>query len=92
LKEFEATAMSQAVSAEGASPAVITPIPYWMCGFDTVDIYSEKRIAECSKQVRLDVTASNSQSWYIVSAICRIVHAGRVALASWHNRFLGSDA
>jgi nitrogen regulatory protein PII len=83
LKESEAMAVRRAVCIAGAERIVITPIPYRMCGVDMLDIYSEKLIAaEAGKQVRLEVTADNSRSGSIVSAIRRIVHAGKIILSS----------
>ena len=87
LRESEATAVRKAVCMAGGERVVIAPIPYWMCGVDMVDIYSEKKMAaELHKYVRLDVTADDSKSGRIVSAIRRISHTGRIALASLHNK------
>jgi hypothetical protein len=88
LGESEAMAVRKAVCMAGCESVVIAPIPFWMCGVDMVDmidIYSEKRMAEWDKQVRLDVTSNNSQYGRIVSAIRRIVPAGKIVLASWHD-------
>ena len=82
LKEFETTAVRKVVCVAGAARVVITPIPYWMCGVDAMDLYSEKRMSSLNKQARLNVTADDSRSKRIVSAIQRIVHAGRVVLTS----------
>ncbi len=84
LKESEAMAVRKAVCVAGGESIVITPIPYWMCGVDRVDIYSEKRISESNKQVRLDVTADDSMAGSIVAVIRRIAHAGKIVLASRH--------
>ncbi len=92
LKESEAMAVRKAVCLAGAELIVITPIPYWLCGADEMDIYSEKRMAEWGKQVRLDVTSNNSQSGRIVSAIRRVVHAGKIVLASGYDRLPRSNA
>ena len=87
LKESEAMSVRKAVcTLAGAERVVITPIPYWMCGVDMVDIYSEKLIAESCKQVRLDVTADDGMAGSIVAVIRRIAHAGRIVLASRHDR------
>lgn len=82
LKESEAVAVRRAVCIAGAERVVITPLPYRMCGVDMLDMYSEQRAAETGKQVRLDVTADNSRCGSIVSAIRRIVHAGKIILSS----------
>lgn len=88
LNEFEATVARQTACVEDAARVVITPIPYWICGVDTVDLYSEKRMAEWSKQVRTDVTIRSIQFWRIVFAIVR---AGRVVLTSEHDRIHRSN-
>ncbi len=85
LKESEAMAVRKAVCVAGGERIVITPIPYWMCGVDMVDIYSERRIHESNRQVRLDVTADDSMAGSIVAIIRRIAHAGRIVLASRHD-------
>jgi len=86
LNESEATAVRKAVCIAGAERVVITPIPYWMCGVDMMDIDSEKRMAEWGKQVQLDVTTDDSRSVGIVSAIRRISRSGKIALASLYNK------
>lgn len=86
LKETEAAAVRKAVCMAGAERIVITPLPYRMCGVDMLDIYSEQMAAEAGKQVRLDVTADNSRSGSIVSAIRRIAHAGRIILSDMQSR------
>jgi hypothetical protein len=86
LKESEAMAVRKAVCIAGAERIVITPMPYRLCGLDSMDIYSEKRMAEWGRQVRLDVTTRNSQSGRIVSAIRRIAQAGKIILASGRER------
>lgn len=85
LKESEAMAVRKAVCVAGGERIVITPIPYWMCGVDMVDIYSERKIRESNKQVRLDVTADDSTAGSIVAIIRRIAQAGRIVLASRHD-------
>lgn len=86
LKESEAMAARKAVIVAGGEYVAITPIPYRMCAVDMVDIYSEKRIREPDKQVRLDVTADDSRSGSIISAIRRVAHTGRIVLNSRHDR------
>ena len=86
LKESEAMAVRKAVCVAGGERVVITPIPYWMRGIDMVDISRKKKIRESSKHVLLDVITDDSQSDHIVSAIRRISHAGKIALASLHNK------
>jgi nitrogen regulatory protein PII len=81
LRESEAMAVRKAVCVTGDARVVITPIPYWICGVDTMDLYNEKRMKELDKQERLDVTADDSRSKRIVSAIQRVMHAGKVVLA-----------
>lgn len=81
LKDSEVMAGHKAVCPEGSLCAVYTPIPYWICGVDMVDLYSENRIKALNKQVRLEVTADDSRYNRIVSAIKGIAHAGRIVLA-----------
>lgn len=78
LKEFETTAVRKAVCVTGDARVVITQIPYWICGVDAMDLYSEKRVRALNKQEWLDVTADDSRSKRIVSAIQRVLHAGKV--------------
>ena len=78
-------AVRKAVCVAGGECVVITPIPYWVCGVDMVDIYSEKRMREPDKHVRLDVTTDDSRSDSIISSIRRIVRARKIALASRHD-------
>lgn len=86
LKESEAMAARKAVCVAGGERIVITPIPHRMCGIDMVDIRSEKIVAEPDKHVRLDVMADDSRSGSIISAIRRIAQAGRIVLASRHDK------
>jgi nitrogen regulatory protein PII len=86
LKESEAMAVRKAVCIAGAERVVITPLLHRMCGIDMLDLYSEKRMTESDKHVRLDVTADNSRFGSIVSAIRGIAHAGSIVLASRHDR------
>jgi len=78
LRESDVKAVRRAASVEGAESIVITPIPYWLCGIDMVDRCSETRESKCDKQVRFAVTTDASRSGHIVSAIQRIVQAGKV--------------
>ena len=82
LKESEAMAVRKAVCIAGAERVVVTPLPYRMCGIDMMDLCSEQIVAEADKHVRFDVTADNSRSGSIVSAIRKIAHAGKIMLAS----------
>ncbi len=92
LRESEAMAARKAVCAAGGERVVVTPLTYRMCGIDTVDIYSDKLVAEVNKQVRLDVIADDNQSGGIVSAIRRIAHHGKIVLASRLDRQPGCAA
>jgi len=86
LQESDAMAARKAACVAGGECIVITPIPYRMCGIDRMDIYSEKRMAAPGKHVRLEVTIADSRFGNIISAIRRIADAGRIALASRHDR------
>ncbi len=79
-------AVRKAVCAEGADRVVITPIPYWLCGMDMVDLYSGSKMTQLGKKVRLDVTSDNGRSERIVSAIQRIAHAGKNVFAFRQNK------
>ena len=76
LVEFEETASRKVVGTEREVCKATGALPYWMCGFDMVDLYCEKRMRELDKQVRLDVVVA-SQTDRIVSVMQKIVFAGR---------------
>jgi hypothetical protein len=82
LRGSDAIAVRKAVCITGDARVVISPIPYWICGVDAMDSYSEKRMKELDKLERFDVTADDSRSNRIVSAIQRVVHAGKTVLAT----------
>ena len=86
LKEPEAMVVRKAVCISGAERIVITPVSYWMCGVDMVNLFSEKIIAGSCKQVQLDVTTDDSMAGSVIAVIRRVAHAGRVDLASLHDR------
>ncbi len=87
LRESEAMAVRKAVYIAGGESVVFTPLSYRMCGIDMLDIYSKQIIATGSdRYVQIDVTADNSLSGGIVSAIRNIAHAGKIYLASRHDR------
>jgi nitrogen regulatory protein PII len=92
LRASEAMTVRKAVCIAGAERVVITPLGYRRCGVDMMDIYDGKRMTESGKQVRLDVTADNSRSGSIISAIRNIAHAGSIVLASRHDRPLRKAA
>ena len=84
LKESDAVVVRKAVCVAGGERIVITPLPYRLCGVERMDLYTEKRTAEPDKYVRLDVAADNNRFSGIVSAIRRLVRAGKVVIASPH--------
>ena len=87
LKESEAMTVRKAVcSMARAERVVITPIPYRMRGVDMLEVHSKKTIHEPFKQVRLDVTADDSMAGNVIAVIRRAAHAGRVDLATLHDR------
>jgi len=89
LNESEAMTVRKAICAiSGTERVALTPIPYRLCGADMVDFYSEKIIAASGKQVRLDVTANDSMAGSIVAVIRRIARAGRIVIASRHERLV----
>jgi nitrogen regulatory protein PII len=87
LKESEAMAVRKAVcTMAGAERVVITPIPFRVSGVDMSDVHNSKAIDEPFKQVRLDVTTDDSMAGSVIAVIRRVAHAGRVDLASLHDR------
>lgn len=87
LKESEAMVVRKAVCTMArAERVVITPIPYRMRGIEMQEVYGKKTIHEPFKQVRLDVTADDSMVGNVIAVIRKIAHAGRVDLASLHDR------
>ena len=87
LKEFETTALLKVVGTDREGSKAIGSIPYWMCGFDLVNLYCEKRMRELDKQARLDVVVA-SQTGCIVSVMQKIVFAGRTIFTSPHDKII----
>jgi L-lactate utilization protein LutC len=77
---------AMAVRRAGVERVVLTPLPLRMCGVDALDIESEKRVAELRKRVRLDVAADENISGSVVAAIRKIAQAGKIVLASSHEK------
>ena len=69
LRESEAMAVRKAVCVKGDARVVITPIPYWICGVDMMDLYCEQRMRELHVQGRLEVRQVTSRSDRIISTI-----------------------
>ena len=88
LKDFEATTEHKVVCVEGAERAAIRSLPYWMCGVDMMDLYSEKRIRELDTQVRREDWAVVRRSGCIVSAIHKFACAGRNLLTSPRDKII----
>ena len=86
LKESEAMAVRKAVCVAGGERVVIIPMPQRLCAIDLEEWYSEQSAAPREMHVRLEVTADDSHSGGIVSAIQRIAHAGKIVLASRHDK------
>jgi L-lactate utilization protein LutC len=86
LKESEAMAVRKAVCVAGGERIVITPMPQRLCAIDLEAWYCEQSATQRDVHVRLEVTADDSHSGSIVSAIQRIAHAGKIVLASRHHR------
>ena len=85
LKESDVMAVRKAVCMAGAERIVITPLPYQMCGVDMLDIHSEQIAEKSGKHVRLEVTVNDIHQDGIISAIRRVVRAGRIVFASRHD-------
>jgi hypothetical protein len=80
LREYEATAVR---GAEGADRAAISPLPYWMCGVDMMDLYCEQKMRERELE---RAAAVASRSGRIISAIQRISRAGSIAPVFCHSK------
>ncbi len=86
LKVSEAMAVRKAVCIAGGERIVITPMPQRLCTIDLEEWDCEQSAAPKGAHVRLEVTADDSHSGSIVSAIRRVAHAGRIVLASRPDR------
>ncbi|MGB8076748.1 MAG: hypothetical protein WCF09_02590 [Gallionella sp.] len=86
LKESEAMAVRKAVCVAGGERVVITPMPQRPSAVDPEKWDCGQSVAEKDVHVRLEVTADDSHSGSIVSAIQRIAHAGKIVLASRDDR------
>ena len=87
VMEFEKTTMRKVVGTDREGCKAIGAIPYWVCGFDILDLYCEKRMRELDKQARLDEVVA-SQTDRIVSGIKKIVFAGRTIFTSPHDKII----
>ena len=86
LKESEAMAVRKAVCVAGGERIVITPMPHSLCDIDLEEWHCEQSAIPKDVHVRFEVTADDSHYSGIVSAIQRIAHVGKIALASRHDR------
>ncbi len=87
LKESEAMVIRKTVcTIARAERVVITPIPFRLRGVDMLEIHRKLTIHDPFKQVRLDVTADDSMAGSVIAVIRGVAHAGRVDLASLHDR------
>ncbi|MGC2456605.1 MAG: hypothetical protein WA435_01240 [Gallionellaceae bacterium] len=87
LKMSEAMAVRKAVCIAGGERIVITPMPQRLRTIDLAEWDGEQSAAPTNGvHVRLEVTADDSHSGSIVSAIRRVAHAGRIVLASRPDR------
>jgi hypothetical protein len=87
LKESEAMAVRKAVCTMArAERVVLTPIPLRVCGVEMSQVHASKTTDVPFKQVRLDVTADDCMAGSVIAVIRRVGHAGRVDLASLHDR------
>lgn len=84
LGEYEAMAVRKTVGAEGAGRAEISPLPYWMCGVDMMDLYCEQKMRERESD---KLAAVASRSARIISAIQRISRTGSIAPVLRHSKF-----
>ena len=86
LKESEAMAVRKAVCVAGGERVVITPMPQRLLPSTRRNGTASSLPHEKDVHVRLEVTADDSHSGSIVSAIQRIAHAGKIVLASRDDR------
>jgi hypothetical protein len=86
LKESEAMAVRKAVCVAGGERVVITPMPQRPSAIDPEKWDCEQSATPRGAHVRFEVTADDSLYGDIVSAIQRIAHAGKIVLASRHDR------
>jgi hypothetical protein len=86
LRESEAMAVRKAVCVAGGERVVITPMPQSLCDIDLEEWHCEQSNAQRGTHVRFEVTADDNHYGGIVSAIQRIAHVGKIALASRHDK------
>lgn len=86
LKASEAMAVRKAVCMAGAECVVIVPMPLCLSASGQENWCFEQPAARSEVHVRLEVTANDLHCGGIISAIRRIVHAGRIDLASHHDK------
>jgi hypothetical protein len=86
LRESEAMAVRKAVCVAGGERIVIIPMPQRLCTIDLEEKCCEHSAAQEEVHVRLEVTADDGHYSGIVSAIQRIAHAGKIVLASRHDK------
>ena len=88
LRESEAMAVRKAVCVAGGERVVITPMAHRLCAIELEDCHCEQSAAQREMHVRLEVTADDIHYDGIVSAILRVANAGKIDLASRHDRLL----
>jgi len=86
LRESEAMAVRKAVCVAGGECVMITSMPQRLCAINPEEKGCEQSASPGEVYVRLEVTADDSCYDGIVSAIRRIAHAGKIVLASRHDR------
>ena len=86
LRESEAMAVRKAVCVAGGECVTIIPMPQRLCAIDIEERCREQPASPREVHVRLEVTADDSHSGGIVSAIQSIAHAGKIVLATRHDR------
>ncbi len=86
LKASEAMAVRKAVCMAGAECVVIVPMPFFLCAIDQESGGFEQLASRSEVHVRLEVTVKDLHSSGIVSAIRRIVQAGKIVLAQHHDK------
>jgi hypothetical protein len=92
LNESEAMAVRKAVCVAGGERVVITPMPQSLCAIDLEEWHCEQSAAPKGMHIRFEVTADDNHYGGIVSAIQRIAHVGKIALASRPNKLLNRAA
>ncbi len=56
MRSEDGDAVLGTVKAFEARRDAVSPLPYWLCGFDLIDLEAKRRIARMSRQSQVKVT------------------------------------